>query len=306
MEPKARHSRDDLINMAREAEAAAEYSVALGYLRDLVSRGQPPTSPAEISLFSSSADALCWSLHEQWKKMATEVAEGDREGQRRVKLVTEELEEACKDVVSDVKSVYVVTKNPESKALLLALQGKCQRFLHELSPGDEEKKKQVEKIQKAAAIIAQKLPQTHPTRLELSLERCLFLRQSHPELAFETAKTAFDTAIAALDSLSDESYKDSTLVLQRLRDNMAVWGAEEREREQAREEARKAEEEKRRREEMKKRLPSFLYVCVNLCVYLRLPSFFLSDVPHRLVCYISHYYMENTCIACILAKIYTK
>lgn len=37
------------------------------------------------------------------------------------------------------------------------------------------------------------------------------------------AKLAFDDAIAELDTLSEESYKDSTLIMQLLRDNLTLW-----------------------------------------------------------------------------------
>ena len=41
--------------------------------------------------------------------------------------------------------------------------------------------------------------------------------------ACNLAKEAFDGAISELDSLSEESYKDSTLIMQLLRDNLALW-----------------------------------------------------------------------------------
>ena len=34
---------------------------------------------------------------------------------------------------------------------------------------------------------------------------------------------AFDDAIAELDSLNEECYKDSTLIMQLLRDNLTLW-----------------------------------------------------------------------------------
>ncbi|KAI0562647.1 14-3-3 protein [Gracilaria domingensis] len=44
-----------------------------------------------------------------------------------------------------------------------------------------------------------------------------------PDDACELAKTAFDEAIAELDTLNEESYKDSTLIMQLLRDNLNFW-----------------------------------------------------------------------------------
>lgn len=37
------------------------------------------------------------------------------------------------------------------------------------------------------------------------------------------AKDAFDQAIKKLDALDDVSYKDSTLIMQLLRDNLTLW-----------------------------------------------------------------------------------
>ena len=47
-----------------------------------------------------------------------------------------------------------------------------------------------------------------------------------PDKACELAKKAFESAIADSTQLSDEKYKDSTLIMQLLRDNLTLWTAE--------------------------------------------------------------------------------
>jgi 14-3-3 protein epsilon len=47
-----------------------------------------------------------------------------------------------------------------------------------------------------------------------------------PDKACKLAKQAFDDAIAELDTLSEESYKDSTLIMQLLRDNLTLWNSD--------------------------------------------------------------------------------
>ena len=46
--------------------------------------------------------------------------------------------------------------------------------------------------------------------------------ESSTKLSISLYFKAFDDAIAQLDSLEDDSYKDSTLIMQLLRDNLTV------------------------------------------------------------------------------------
>ena len=40
------------------------------------------------------------------------------------------------------------------------------------------------------------------------------------------ARSAFEDAIAELDNVTEDSYKDSTLIMQLLRDNLTLWTSE--------------------------------------------------------------------------------
>lgn len=73
------------------------------------------------------------------------------------------------------------------------------------------------------------LSPTHPIRLGLALNFSVFYYEilNSPDRACHLAKQAFDDAISELDSLSEESYRDSTLIMQLLRDNLTLWTATE-------------------------------------------------------------------------------
>lgn len=80
-------------------------------------------------------------------------------------------------------------------------------------------------LQAATDVAQTELTPTHPIRLGLALNFSVFYYEilNSPDRACHLAKQAFDDAIAELDSLSEESYRDSTLIMQLLRDNLTLW-----------------------------------------------------------------------------------
>ena len=109
-------------------------------------------------------------------------------------------------------------------------KGDYHRYEAEIAKG-KDKEDDSQKAQKAyedATNIAKALPSTHPIRLGLALNYSVFYYEllNKPDKACDLAKKAFDDAIAELDNLSEDSYKDSTLIMQLLRDNLTLWTSE--------------------------------------------------------------------------------
>ncbi|OBS72037.1 hypothetical protein A6R68_13386, partial [Neotoma lepida] len=116
----------------------------------------------------------------------------------------------------------------ESKVFYLKMKGDYYRYLAEVAAGDDKKgivDQSQQAYQEAFEISKKEMQPTHPIRLGLALNFSVFYYEilNSPEKACSLAKTAFDEAIAELDTLSEESYKDSTLIMQLLRDNLTLW-----------------------------------------------------------------------------------
>jgi len=111
------------------------------------------------------------------------------------------------------------------------MQGDYYRYLAEFSTFDKKKQTSNESLNayKTATQIAEiELSTTHPIRLGLALNFSVFYYEimNSPETACKLAKKAFDDAVADIDTLTDESYKDSTFILQLLRDNLTLWNSD--------------------------------------------------------------------------------
>jgi len=116
------------------------------------------------------------------------------------------------------------------------MSGDYYRYLAEFrQANDSYKEKSKEYYQKALDIAQDNLPETHPTRLGLALNFsvCYYEILKQPEKACELAKKSFDAAIEKLDGLNDSNYKDSTLIMQLLRDNLTLWTSEQAEDDEA-------------------------------------------------------------------------
>ncbi|KAK2714580.1 hypothetical protein QYM36_008962 [Artemia franciscana] len=146
--------------------------------------------------------------------------------------VENELKDICQDILNVIeKHLIPAASTGESKVFYFKMKGDYHRYLAEFATGNDRKEAAENSLvaYKAASDIAMtELPPTHPIRLGLALNFSVFYYEilNSPDRACRLAKAAFDDAIAELDTLSEESYKDSTLIMQLLRDNLTLWTAD--------------------------------------------------------------------------------
>merc|ERR1712183_1068357 len=122
-------------------------------------------------------------------------------------------------------------ESKEDLVFYLKMSGDYYRYLSEFITTSDNQQK-AEKFYKDATDVAEdSLPETHPTRLGLALNYsvCCYEILNEKDKACDIAKKAFDSAIEKLDTLNDSSYKDSTLIMQLLRDNLTLWTSEREE-----------------------------------------------------------------------------
>merc|ERR1712241_702215 len=144
---------------------------------------------------------------------------GDEELLKKYKTIVEdELETICMEVIgllTEHLCKNVKGNGDETEVFYLKMCGDYYRYLSEFRTNDDKYKRDAE----------EHYNETHPTRLGLALNFsvCYYEILKEPEKACDLAKKSFDAAIEKLDTLNDASYKDSTLIMQLLRDNLTLW-----------------------------------------------------------------------------------
>jgi len=232
------------VYLAKLAEQAERYDEMVNYMK-VVARGEKPLTVEERNLLSVAYKNVIGARRASWRIITSiEQKESSKGNGPQVEIIKnyritieEELGKICKDILNVLKE-SLIAREPESSHESLVfyhkMTGDYWRYLAEFASGDERKSSADESLAayKAATEMAtQHLPPTHPIRLGLALNFSVFYYEilTSPRQACDLAKTAFDDAIAELDTLSEDSYKDSTLIMQLLRDNLTLWTSSETE-----------------------------------------------------------------------------
>lgn len=257
---------DDLLFRATLCERAEKYEEMVKVTKDAIKFMSETKLDYQVKArnsFSIAYKNLAGSRRSSWRVLSTEYMKHDPNDNKSkivveyMKKVEEELIQICEDVIETIEKYIADSKSfsdPESKVFFLKMKGDYYRYKAEVSEDDNAKFNEIsdlsQKNYNEARKIAEDLKDTNPVKLGLALNFSVYLYEiaKDSKNACQVAKEAFDQAIAGLDDLSEDHYKDSTLIMQLLRDNMTLWTNQE---EQMREEEQRnvVEEEFEGREE---------------------------------------------------------
>ncbi|XP_059205468.1 14-3-3-like protein isoform X2 [Centropristis striata] len=228
--------KEEHVQKAKLAEQAERYEDMAAAMKAVTEQGSE-LSNEERNLLSVAYKNVVGARRSSWRVLSSMEDKSDdpkkaafaKEYKEKIET---ELNEICQQVL-ELLSTHLIpgATPPDSKVFYLKMKGDYYRYLAEVASGDKKEKtigESQDAYQQALEISNKEMPPTHPIRLGLALNFSVFYYEirNSPEQACQLAKSAFDEAISMLDSLSSDSYKDSTLIMQLLRDNLTLWTSE--------------------------------------------------------------------------------
>lgn len=228
--------RDTLVYKAKLAEQAERFDDMVADMKEVAKQPQE-LSVEERNLLSVAYKNVIGSRRASWRVISSIEQKGDADKMQIIKdykdTIETELLDICNDILSIISDSLVPNStSEEAKVFYWKMKGDYHRYLSEFQSGDARSGSAdaaLESYQSASEIASADLPPTHPIRLGLALNFSVFYYEilNNPDKACQIAKAAFDDAIAELDTLNEESYKDSTLIMQLLRDNLTLWTSDQ-------------------------------------------------------------------------------
>ncbi|ESW13038.1 hypothetical protein PHAVU_008G162500 [Phaseolus vulgaris] len=230
--------REEFVYMAKLAEQAERYEEMVEFMEKVSAAAEnEELTVEERNLLSVAYKNVIGARRASWRIISSiEQKEESRGNEDHVSVIRDyrskiesELSNICDGILKLLDSRLVPSAaSGDSKVFYLKMKGDYHRYLAEFKTGGDRKEaaeSTLSAYKSAQDIANSELPPTHPIRLGLALNFSVFYYEilNSPDRACSLAKQAFDEAIAELDTLGEESYKDSTLIMQLLRDNLTLW-----------------------------------------------------------------------------------
>ena len=228
--------RQERVFIAKLAEQAERYDEMLDAMKEVAKMGVELTVE-ERNLLSVAYKNVVGARRASWRIISSihqkEQNKGNENNMKKVEeyrtKVEAELQNICKDILEIIDQHLIpASTQSESKVFFYKMKGDYFRYIAEFASGTARKEAAESALiaySAASDISTPDLAPTHPIRLGLALNFSVFYYEilNAPEKACQLAKKAFDEAIEDMDQLREDLYKDSTLIMQLLRDNLTLW-----------------------------------------------------------------------------------
>jgi 14-3-3 protein epsilon len=228
--------REQNVYLAKLAEQAERYDEMAEHMKAVAMSNQE-MSVEERNLISVAYKNAVGSRRASWRIISSveqkEASKGNEQNVEMAKAyrirVEAELNKICGEILELIDTNLVpMSTAGESKVFYFKMKGDYFRYIAEFTEGEGKTgaaNSAHGAYNQAMEVATTDLVVTHPIRLGLALNFSVFHYEvlGNPEEACKMARQAFEDAIAELDSVSEDSYKDSTLIMQLLRDNLTLW-----------------------------------------------------------------------------------
>ena len=232
-------SKEEYVFLARMAEQSERYDEMVEYATEFTKKANGELSLDERNILSVAFKNAVGSRRASWRVLTSIEQKEEKKEKGQVEKVKKykqdieaELKNYCEKILSLIdNSLTKSASSDEAKVFYNKMKADYCRYLAEFQKGEAKNNssnKALEAYQVAYEIAENKLASTDPIRLGLTLNFSVFYYEimQQPEKAIDMAKKSFDDAIANLDNVTDESYKDATLIMQLLRDNLTLWNSD--------------------------------------------------------------------------------
>jgi len=223
--------RKDLVTLMKTCEAAEMYDEMTRFAEVFLRTYIQDLTAEERNLFSVAFKNRMGALRASWRILTSE-----SQGDPKIVRLREHLEiqmEAISGNVIQLANNYLQlaeAKSPENLVFFLKMVGDYNRYMAEIKqPNDTYARAAADAYRRGQETSQLSLATTDPVRLGLALNYSTYFYDiaKNPVLACATARKTFDDAVSQLDSLPEATYKDATLILQLLRDNITLWSSDD-------------------------------------------------------------------------------
>ena len=228
-------TRGSLIVKAKLAEHAQRYNDMCEIMKRVVEMGNDLNND-ERNLLSSAYKRSSEKKRQSWRVLCNIEKSAKFDPDARIYVlkalrekVVGDLEKGCLEVIELIDNYLLKASNPNEAVLFYQkMKGDYYRYMSEVITIPDKRKKLINHANIAystAVSVSDRLDLLNPISLGLVLNYAVFLNDimHNQKKAILLAQSALNDAVSQINKLQNDAYKDATIIMQMLKDNIKLW-----------------------------------------------------------------------------------